>query len=273
MSTCASIDPLLTAYIDGELPTADRVLVDEHLRRCVSCYSRAAAEGAARDAVKACKAELAAEEASSDLRARCSEAALTRTGLAAELPSTGPAAVASPARWWSPRRIVPQMGLPQMALAASLTLFLGGVVLYQATHYSSRLLAAELAADHVKCFAASRLLGTRQGHAAVESTMIAAFGWRPQLPEQFDASGFELVGSRRCLYAEGRIAHVMYRDDRGRPISIFMLPRRARPEELVEVLGHEAAIWSAGDRTFVLVTRGTRAEAERLASMAKAALQ
>jgi anti-sigma factor RsiW len=103
--------------------------------------------------------------------------------------------------------------------------------------------------------------------------MMSAFGWRLHLPEQFDTSGYELVGSRRCLYAEGRVAHLMYRDERGRPVSIFMLPRRTRPEELVEVLGHEAAIWSSGDRTFVLVTRGSRAEVERMASFVKAALQ
>jgi hypothetical protein len=52
-----------------------------------------------------------------------------------------------------------------------------------------------------------------------------------------------------------------------------MLPKRMRPEELVAVLGHEAAIWSSGDRTFVLVTRGSRAEVERMASLVKAALQ
>ena len=64
----------------------------------------------------------------------------------------------------------------------------------------------------------------------------------------------------------------MYRHD-GRPVSLFMLPPRARPEELVEVLGHEAAIWSVGDRTFVLVAREPRAEVERMASFVTAALR
>ncbi len=52
-----------------------------------------------------------------------------------------------------------------------------------------------------------------------------------------------------------------------------MLPRRARAEELVDVLGHGAAIWSVGDRTFVLVTRASPAELERMATFVKAALQ
>ena len=78
------------------------------------------------------------------------------------------------------------------------------------------------------------------------------------LPDDPARAGLELVGSRPCLYGEGEIAHIMYRHE-GRPVSLFMLPRTARTEELVEVLGHEAAIWCVGDRTFVLVAREPRA--------------
>ena len=79
----------------------------------------------------------------------------------------------------------------------------------------------------MKCFAANSLLGTHDAPAAVESSMLSAFGWHLHLPEQFDASGLELVGARRCLYGEGKVAHLMYRDQ-GRPVSIFMLPKRVR---------------------------------------------
>ena len=168
----------------------------------------------------------------------------------------------------APRRV----GIVPLALTASLVLLVAGAFLYQATHYSSRVLAAELAADHMKCFAANRMLGTHDAPAAVERSMLSAFGWQLHLPEQFDASGLELVGSRRCLYGEGRVAHLMYRDGDG-PSRSSCCRRRVRPEELVEVLGHEAAIWSSGDRTFVLVTRGSRDEAQRMASFVKAALQ
>jgi anti-sigma factor RsiW len=44
MSKCTSIDPLVTPYVDGELPAAERTLVDEHLHRCPPCLSRVAAE-------------------------------------------------------------------------------------------------------------------------------------------------------------------------------------------------------------------------------------
>jgi anti-sigma factor RsiW len=267
MRNCTSIDPLVTPYVDGELSATEQAFVEAHLQRCPPCHARVSAEGAVRDLMRARRSGLTAERASAGLDTRCRLAA---HGAAA---SKGPASAPSPsrpadARWRAPWRA----GWAPLALAATLVLLVAGAFLYQATHHSARLLAAELAADHVKCFAANSLLGTHDTPAVVERSMMSAFGWQLHLPEQFDASGLELVGSRRCLYAEGKVAHLMYRD-RGRPVSIFMLPKRVRPEELVEVLGHEAAIWSSGDRTFVLVTRGSRAEVQRMASLVKAALQ
>jgi anti-sigma factor RsiW len=115
------------------------------------------------------------------------------------------------------------------------------------------------------------LLGTHHEPAAVESSMLSQFGWRVQLPTERRA-GFELVGSRLCLYGEGKMAHLMYRHE-GQPVSIFMLPKVARPDEVVEVLGHEAVVWSRSDRTFVLVSRGPRAEAVQMASMIQVTLR
>jgi anti-sigma factor RsiW len=271
MSSCASIDPLVTPYVDGELSGTERTIVEDHLHRCPSCHARVAAEGAVRDLTHARKRDLTAERASASLRVQCRD--LARRDAGRPLAAASPPLLARAGRLalWRGRSGKPRKIIPLM-LAAGLVLLVAGAFLYQATHHSSRLLAAELAADHMKCFAANALLGTHDAPAAVERSMMSAFGWQLHLPEQFDASGLELVGSRRCLYAEGKVAHLMYRD-RGRPVSIFMLPKRVRPEELVEALGHEAAIWSSGDRTFVLVTRGSRAEVQRMASLAKAALQ
>jgi anti-sigma factor RsiW len=272
MSSCTSIDPFVTQYVDGELAAADRAVVDDHLRRCAPCYTRVAAEAAARDLVRSRQPGLTAERAPARLRAWCNGAARRAAeDMTADAPGNGLPRLVD--RSWLGSRLFARVGIVPVAAAAMLVLVVGGVFLYQATHYSSRVLAAELTADHLKCFVANRLLGTRDRPAAVESSMMAAFGWTLHLPEQFDASGYELVGSRQCLYGEGRIAHLMYRDDRGRPVSIFMLPKRARAEELVEVMGHEAAIWSSGDRTFVLVTRGSPDEVQRMASFVKAALQ
>ncbi|HEY3045285.1 MAG TPA: zf-HC2 domain-containing protein [Vicinamibacterales bacterium] len=272
MSKCTSIDPLVTPYVDGELPAAERTLVDEHLHRCPPCYSRVAAEAAVRELMRARKPGLTAERASASLHAQCTGLA-SRSGdpSAARLQPAGLRSAPAHAirAWWGAPwhlRVVPP------ALTASLVLLVGGAFLYLATQYSARLLAAELCADHVTCFAANNLLGTHDAPAAVESSMLSAFGWHLHLPEQFGASGLELVGGRRCLYGEGKVAHLMYRDQ-GRPVSIYMLPKSVRPEELLEILGHEVAIWSSGDRTFVLITRGSREEVAQMASFVKGALQ
>ena len=272
MSKCTSIDPLVTPYVDGELRAAERTRVDEHLHQCPPCQSRVAAESAVRNLMRARKPGLTAPRASASLRAQCSGlvngggepfAARLRAGVA---PSSPARAIRA---WWSAPwhlRVVP------LALTASLVLLVGGAFLYLATQYSARLLAAELCADHMTCFAANNMLGTHEPPAAVESSMLSVFGWHLHLPQQFETSGLELVGGRRCLYGEGKVAHLMYRVQ-GRPVSIYMLPKSVRPEELVEVLGHEVAIWSAGDRTFALITRGSREEVARMASFVKGALQ
>ena len=116
------------------------------------------------------------------------------------------------------------------------------------------------------------LLGTRQAPAAVESSLAAGFGWQAHLPDRPEREGLELVGSRPCLYGEGRVAHVMYRHN-GNPVSLFMLPSSRRAEAVIDVLGHEATVWSVGDRTFVLIAREEKSDIHRLASFVKASLQ
>ena len=201
MSNCTSIDPLVTPYVDGELSAADRTLVDEHLHRCPPCYSRVAAEGAVRDLVRARKPDLTAragvgEPASAVQRPDADEAARPPrdAGDAAVVAAPRESARGGAAPWHL--RVAP------LALTASLVLLVGGAFLYQATHHSSRLLAAELAADHVKCFAANSLLGTHDAPAAVESSMLSAFGWQLHLPEQFDASGWSW--SARAAVSTGK---------------------------------------------------------------------
>jgi hypothetical protein len=204
------------------------------------------------------------------LRARRSvlAAAEVPPGLRARLVSLGRsiAPPTHPAQSWRDR-VMP------LALAASLVLVVAGAFVYEATARSTKLLAAELTADHLKCFRViNNVMGTHHERQAVESSMASGFNWQMHLPEHAEQIGLELVGARPCLYGEGIVAHIMYRHN-GHPVSIFMLPRSARAEELVEVLGHQAAIWSVGNRTFVLVAREPRAEVERMTSFAHAALR
>jgi anti-sigma factor RsiW len=263
MSTCASIDSLVTPYVDGELSAGDRARVDEHLHRCPPCYSRVRAEGAVRALVRAGQPVLTSECASAQLHARC--------GSVLRAPATHVSTRGGVTASMSAERRPWRVPLAPFALAASLVLLVGGAFVYQATDQSALVMAAELAADHVKCFAANELLGTHDEPADVERAMLSSFGWRLHMPEQVTDAGMELVGARRCLYGEGKIAHIMYRQQ-GRPVSVFMLPKTARPEEIVDVLGHEAAIWSEGERTFVLVTSGPRWEVQHMAQVVRASL-
>jgi len=258
MPDCDSLDLLVTPYVDGDIGDADRRRVDDHLRLCAACHSRVAAERAVRELVRTRAPELAGLRASDSLRTRCSAAAAAARGQRSIVPA------AAPPSWRA--RLVPY------ALAASLILVVGGAFLYQATDKSTGVLAAELTADHVKCFAMNALLGTHDEARAVEGAMLASFDWQMHLPDHAERMGLELVGARPCLYGEGKIAHIMYRH-RGQPVSLFMLPRTARRASVVDVLGHEASVWCVGNRTFVLVTREARPEVDRLASFVQAALR
>jgi anti-sigma factor RsiW len=254
---CDRIEPLVTPFVDGDLPDPDRRAVEEHLRVCPPCHSRVAAEREVHDLIRRRVPALRQTAAPDALHAKCWLLA-RHAPQAADAPSL--AAVPRPGR------------LAPYALAASLVLVVGGAFVYQATDKSARVLAAELTADHVKCFALNGVFGKHEGAAAVESSMANDFGWRMHLPDSPAQAGMELVGSRQCIYGEGEIAHIMYRHD-GHPVSLFMLPKTARTDELVEVLGHEAKIWCAGNRTFVLVAREPRADVERMASFVQASLR
>jgi anti-sigma factor RsiW len=271
MPSCKIIDLLVTPFIDGELPEVDKRLVDEHLRACPPCHSRVVAERTVHTLIRA-RATALKPQAPEPLRARCRALAAFTDALEPATASPGPS---TPDRLPLLRPIVPHRTwsarLAPFALAASLMLLVGGAFLYQATDRSVRVLAAELTADHVKCLVMNNALGTHQEPAAVESSMASGFGWRMHLPENPEQAGLELVGSRPCLYGEGKVAHIMYRHA-GHLVSLFMLPKSSRAQQLVRVLGHEAAIWCVGNRTFVLVAREPRPEVERMASFVQASL-
>src|SRR5262245_23073718 len=163
------------------------------------------------------------------------------------------------------RRVPLTSRLAPLALAALLVLIVGGAFLYRMTQISTRVMTAELTADHVKCAVMNSVAGTAQSAAFVESSMASRFDWPAELPQHPEDAGLELVGARPCLYGEGSVAHIMYKH-RGSTVSVFMLPRSHRTEEHLGLLGHQAAIWSTGDRTFVVIARKSHEELERIAA-------
>ena len=265
MSDCTSIDPLITPYVDDDISAAERQRVDAHVRSCPPCYSRVAAERAVRDLVRARRASLSSDCASAALRDRC-----VALGSGSARGHRGATAI----RW--------QTRMTPFALAATLVLVVGGAFLYVSTDRSTRVLAAELTADHVKCFGVmNTLLGTSADRLTIEHAMASTFGWQMHMPEATPGSGLELVGARPCFYAKGKVAHLMYRHN-GHPVSVFMIPNMVRPglsatagikDEVVDVMGHEATVWSSAGRTFVVVAREPEADVAQVVSFVQAALK
>jgi anti-sigma factor RsiW len=252
-NSCSRIDSLAAPYVDGELADADRDAVERHTRLCPPCRARLAAERAARELVRNRRTDLAGDHAPADLTGRC--AALRGHAVPVAATARG---------WWRRARA--------MVVAASLVLIVGAAFLYRATESSGRLLAAQLTADHVKCFIIADVTGQHDDAAEVHRAMEASFGWNVHLPADPAEAQLSLIGSRLCLYSGGRVAHIMYRY-RGRPVSVFMLPRTSRPDQLVDVMGHEAAIWSTGDRTFVLIAAESRSDMARMVAFVRGALR
>lgn len=256
MSDCASIDPLVTPYIDDELDARERGQVDSHLLRCPACRSRVRAERTACGLLRQRKGELARLAAPPSLRARCASMC------------TGPAAAAAPIRrtWVS--------GLRPSRLAMAATVLLGVAVMfgYRATLGATEAVASELALDHLKCFTLNTILRTHESLQEVEDYMRSGFDWAAELPEHPEQEHLTLVGSRPCLYEHGKVAHIMYRH-RGVPVSIFMLPGVHFTRAAVQAFGHDAVIWNDTHRTFVLVAKAPRAEVERVATFVRASLR
>ncbi len=258
MSDCKSIDPLITPYVDDDIDAAERRRVDDHVRRCPPCHSRVAAERAVRHLMRAKRPEITQDTAPAELRARC-----------LALRSAKAVGAASVAAW--------RVRMKPFAIAAGLVLVVGGAFVFEATGRSTRVLAAELTADHVKCFGMNAIVGANGDVAAIERVMASTFGWNMHVPESQEA-GLELVGARPCFYGKGLAAHLMYRHH-GQPLSVFMLPQLARPVassnglETVDVMGHEALVWSQAGRTFVLIAQEPEQDVSRALSVMQAGLR
>lgn len=264
MSDCTSIDPLVTPYIDGELLDSERRVVEAHLERCPPCRTRVSAERSACDLLKSRKAELCRTLlAPPALRAHCASAR-PQPGVVPFRPPP-PMSAARPFR------------VRRLAVAATFLLMIAGGLAYRATLGATEAMAAELAADHVKCFMLNTVLRTHESISDVEAYLRSGFAWEAELPPAgahpvADRDTLDIVGARPCFYEHGKVAHIMYRH-RGVPVSVFMLPGAHHEHELVHVFGHEAVIWADAHRTFVLIAKAPRAEVEKVAAFVQASLR
>ena len=250
---CREVEGKLPSYVDG-LATSNAAAIAAHLETCAACRELAHAQSAARAVLKARAAQLA-PMAPPGLRTRI--IANMPPEPAAPKPSEGGS---EPVLAWSGR-------LTAFAAAVMVVLTIGAVLLPVATVRSTAVLAAQLALDHLKCFT---IEGDAEGEpipaAQAEATLKQEFDLAVTVPGSLAAENLELMAVRRCLYGDGRAAHVMYRLD-GEPVSLFIIPGLTRPAAELSLFGHDQVVWTSGDRTYMLIARATsRSKLGRVAS-------
>lgn len=232
---CRRICDMLVEYADGTLADTQRAEVQRHLDACPPCRAMAGKECGARQLLRACADRLrGADPLPPGLRSRCQAA--TASG------KTWTTA----ARWWS---------RPSMRLAiAAAVILVFGALLSIVTRQSDALLAAQLTADHMKCFGMFRPEeGSTMSAAQAEQMLRDRFGLDVHVPGSSNAGAVELLNTRTCLYADGRVPHLMY-EANGHDISLFVLEGQSRPPAELTAFGHHTRIWSRGGNTFVLIT-------------------
>lgn len=229
--SCREVDEQLAAYIDGEQSADVRTSMDAHLAACPPCRGNAEAERTARDLIRTHRHQLRTA-APPALHARCERAS-----------RTPPPASARPAfRGWVP-----------LSLAATLLLAIGGVFVF-GLNDRVEALATGLVLDHSKCFKIAPAAGSDD--AAVDAALWEKNqGWVITVPPSSSDQQLTLVDVRRCLTADGWSAHLMYLW-RGKPLSVYVVPKVVGSAAPSEKLGHETEIWADNGRTYAVLADG-----------------
>ena len=233
---CEDMDLMLAAYADGMAVPADRRQVEAHIKECLDCRRDLQEQMVMRQALSA--------------HGR-STVPLAPPGLATRISATLAAEQQPVAEaWWGFR-------LSAFAAAALVVLAVSAVALPVITGRSTVVLAAQLALDHLKCF-------TIEPHDHGESVTVAEaeaelkreYGWDLPVPPTAGAADGHLVAVRRCIYGDGRAAHLLYTVG-GAPVSLFILPGVERPMAELSVLGQSEVVWSQNGRTYMLVAESS----------------
>jgi anti-sigma factor RsiW len=236
--TCREIEDQLPAYVSGGTANGDAAAIVAHLDRCDACRSSAHAQTVARAVLRSRAAQLAPIAPPgllTRLRAQENERAAARQ---------------------APDGSFAWTRFSAFAAAVLVILTLGAVLLPVVTVRSTAVLAAQLALDHLKCFTIEGDADAASiAQADAEAALKNDFDFSVVVPASLPEDHLQLMAVRRCLYGDGRAAHVMYRLD-GAPLSLFVIPGLTRPAAELSLFGHEQIVWARGDRTYMLVARG-----------------
>ncbi|HEY3158016.1 MAG TPA: hypothetical protein VGJ78_03570, partial [Vicinamibacterales bacterium] len=114
--------------------------------------------------------------------------------------------------------------------------------------------AAQLTADHMKCFGLFRPgEGKTLDAQQAQRLLSERFGLDVHVPPSSGQEDLALLNARTCLYADGRIPHLMY-EANGQDMSLFVLEGETRAPAELTAFGYHTRIWSRGGNTFVLIT-------------------
>ena len=231
MSECQFVVAHVTSYVDDLIEAERRVEVERHIEGCASCRQVVAGERGGHEVLRHHAANLREEPLPPGLRSRC-ESLVHGASASARVPG------------WR-RTLVPTV------LSVILLVFTASAIFSLATRRSDAVLAAQLTADHSKCF--KLFVGEESSMSAEEAEQFLSqqYGWKIHVPPS--TGGVQLLGVRRCLYADGLIPHVMYRSN-GEDLSLFVLNGVTRNARDLVTFGHRSQIWTRGDTTFVLVS-------------------
>lgn len=234
MPNCRDIESKLAEYVDRDQPLADRLAVDAHLQSCPACRTRAEGEQAVHDLLCSRRDSLRGSAAPA-LRRRCAAQRQAAGGF-----------VGLTRRPWVP-----------LSFAASL-LLVTAVFLFFAWGNSVETYAAQLAADHLKCFQFPPSEGAAPDVTVVGKTWQEMAGWALKVAASSSTEQLQLLGVRRCGSSRGRVAHLLYKWH-GRPLSVYVLNHRfdrsptANHDHDVNRLGEHAIVWTDHERTYAVV--------------------
>lgn len=236
--TCRDCESQLTPFVDGELAEATAAVLAAHLDLCADCRCRAQQERLGRRLMREHAMRLATP-APASLRASCR--------------------CLVPA----PRRRARFAWVAASALAAVVAA--PGIVALAGVIRPVPVFAAQVTLDHLKCMRLGPTTSSSDARA-VEASWQAWQGWKLDVPTGRQGAGLRLLGYRRCVVTEGRIAHLLY-ERNSEIVSLFVLPDGPKVGHAeLEIFGQDAVLWTSHDHTYALVGRGDRAALAAVAS-------
>ena len=254
MANCREIEAKLAEYVDGHQAEAERAAVERHLQSCPPCRTRAAGERTAHDLVCARRDTLRAP-APGHLRERCA---------AQRQAARPPAAVFARTPW------------VRFSLAASVLLAAGLFVLF-GWGSSVETYAAQLSADHLKCFQYPPEATSAPDVTLLGRTWQTQSGWGLKVASP-TMEGLTLLGIRKCGSSRGRVAHIFYRWH-GEALSVYVLNHRfdqsanAAHDHDVNRLGEHAIVWTDHDRTYAVIADHRLPDLQRVATYVRRSIE